>query len=78
MKIQKEIIIDSLVIECIDEIIEWYKEGKLHRDDVPTLEHANGNKVWFKECKYHRIIDIILKIIKSTNYYLQQLMIMMS
>lgn len=33
---------------------EWYKEGKLHREDGPAIEWANGEKEWYKEGKRHR------------------------
>ena len=28
-------------------IIEWYKNGELHRLDGPAIEHSNGNKEWY-------------------------------
>lgn len=30
------------------------KEGKLHRDDGPAVEDADGHKFWYKENKLHR------------------------
>lgn len=25
----------------------WYKDGKLHREDGPAIELANGEKFWY-------------------------------
>ena len=37
---------------------EWYKDGKLHRDnDQPAIIYADGTKFWYKEGKYHREDD---------------------
>ena len=34
---------------------EWCnKNGKLHRDDGPAIEHANGTKLWWINGKLHR------------------------
>ena len=34
---------------------EWYKEGKIHRDnDQPAVIYADGTKSWCKEGKSHR------------------------
>lgn len=32
----------------------WYKNGKLHRTDVPAVEFANGDKHWYRDGKHHR------------------------
>ena len=32
----------------------WFKRGKLHREDGPAVEHANGSKRWYKNGKCHR------------------------
>jgi hypothetical protein len=32
----------------------WYKNGKLHREDGPAVEYANGTKVWCLNGKLHR------------------------
>ena len=26
---------------------EWYKDGRLHREDGPAIEYANGSKHWY-------------------------------
>ena len=33
---------------------EWYKNGKLHREDGPAREWANGGKAWWLNGKCHR------------------------
>ncbi len=33
---------------------EWWKEGKLHREDGPAIIHSDGSQVWYKEGKIHR------------------------
>jgi hypothetical protein len=32
----------------------WYLDGKLHREDGPAVEYANGDKFWFRDGKCHR------------------------
>jgi len=34
---------------------EWYKEGKIHREDDPAVEYSDGRKAWYKEGKRHRL-----------------------
>lgn len=29
----------------------WYVDGKLHREDGPAIEDANGHKRWFLDGK---------------------------
>ena len=33
---------------------QWYKDGKLHREDGPAVESHNGDKAWYKDGKRHR------------------------
>ena len=33
---------------------EWRLNGKLHREDGPTIEYASGRKVWYLNGKCHR------------------------
>lgn len=35
--------------------LQYFKNGKPHREDGPACEWANGTKEWFKEGKRHRI-----------------------
>jgi hypothetical protein len=32
----------------------WYRNGKLHREDGPAIEWANGRKEWYLDGKCHR------------------------
>ena len=32
----------------------WLLNGKLHREDGPAVEHANGDKFWCLNGEYHR------------------------
>lgn len=34
---------------------EWYKNGKLHREDGPAIEYSNGKKEWWIEDARHRV-----------------------
>jgi len=45
---------DFTGIAKLPKLIEWYKEGKRHREDGPAVEDSNGTKSWFKEGRYHR------------------------
>ena len=33
---------------------EWHQNGKLHREDGPAIESANGGKHWYQNGKIHR------------------------
>ena len=33
---------------------EWFLNGKLHREDGPAIEYANGTKFWYLNGKRHR------------------------
>jgi hypothetical protein len=60
MKIIKKSKKDSIpknftgIAEYPDGRKEWYKEGKLHREDGPAVEYLDGTKYWYKEGKLHR------------------------
>jgi len=28
---------------------EWFKNGRLHRDDGPAVTHTSGERVWYRE-----------------------------
>ena len=32
----------------------WYLNDKIHREDGPAMEYANGAKFWLINGKYHR------------------------
>lgn len=33
---------------------EWYLNGKLHREDGPAIEFADGDKYWYLNGSLHR------------------------
>lgn len=33
----------------------WYKDDKLHREDGPAMEYADGFKQWFMNGETHRL-----------------------
>ena len=37
-----------------NESLSYYKEGKLHREDGPAIEHLNGKKEWWVNEAQHR------------------------
>ena len=36
------------------EVIEYFSDGKLHRDDGPAIEYPDGHKEWWCHGKIHR------------------------
>ncbi len=36
----------------------WYKNGKLHREDGPAIEWADGEKRWWLEGKFYPQINL--------------------
>ena len=46
----QEICVDEdgkYIVECSDGTKKWYKDDKLHRDDGPAIEYANGYKEYW-------------------------------
>jgi hypothetical protein len=37
-----------------DRTIKWYLNDKLHREEGPAVEYANGLLIWYKNGKLHR------------------------
>ena len=35
--------------------LEWFIDGKRHREDGPAIEYYNGNKEWFLNDELHRV-----------------------
>jgi len=33
----------------------WYKNGKLHKEGGPAVEHIDGYKAWYLNGKLHRV-----------------------
>jgi len=42
------------VVKDKNNTIAYYINGKLHREDVPAVEHSNGTKEWCLNGKFHR------------------------
>ena len=36
-------------MEYYDGTKEWYRDGKLHREDGPAVERSNGTKEWYRD-----------------------------
>ena len=51
----------------------WYdSDGKLHREDGPAAEYANGDKLWYKHGKWHREDGPAIEYSNgSSSYYLK-------
>ena len=41
-------------VKIFHDRIQWYRNGKYHREDGPAIEYSNGGKEWFRNGKYHR------------------------
>ena len=48
---------------------EWYLNGKLHREDGPAVEHADGDKLWFLNGKIHREDGPAVECTDGTKYW---------
>ena len=43
------------VVRVFENRTEWRLNGKLHREDGPALEYADGSKEWWLNGKLHRV-----------------------
>jgi len=41
-------------VKVFENRVEWYFEGKLHREGGPACEYADGTKSWHKNGLLHR------------------------
>jgi len=41
-------------VKVFDNRVEWYFEGKLHREGGPAVEWSDGTKEWWKNGEHHR------------------------
>lgn len=39
---------DRIVLTLADQTMKWYRKGKLHCDDDPTIVWTDSKKEWFK------------------------------
>jgi len=42
-------------VKVFDDRTEWYLDGKLHREDGPAIEDANGDREWWLSGERHRV-----------------------
>ena len=42
-------------IRKLENKTEYYYKGKLHREDGPAVEYADGSKLWYQNGQYHRL-----------------------
>jgi len=53
--------------------IRWQnKKGKLHREDGPALEYANGSKFWHVNGKLHRLDKPAIECVNGDKYWYQK------
>jgi hypothetical protein len=45
----------------------WYVNHKLHREDGPAIEYANGNKSWYVHDELHRTTGPAVEFANGTN-----------
>lgn len=45
---------ESEIVNHADGSKEYFRDGKLHRDDGPAVERANGTKLWYRNGELHR------------------------
>jgi hypothetical protein len=48
----------------------WYLNGKLHREDGPACEWANGSKSWYLNGERHREDGPAMEFADGTKYWL--------
>ena len=42
------------IVEWFDGDVQYYKKGKLHRENKPAVRSKDGSEFYYKEGKYHR------------------------
>jgi hypothetical protein len=47
----------------------WWLNGKLHREDGPSVEFANGDKGWYKNGEIHREDGPAVEYLNGTKYW---------
>ena len=45
------------IVERYNGTLNWFKDGKLHRDDGPAIVQANGTLAWAHRGELHRTDD---------------------
>ena len=52
-----------------EEIKEWRMNGKLHREDGPAVELADGAKYWYIDGNLHREDGPAIEYANGTKYW---------
>lgn len=55
IKLNKTIKEGSTTIYVFDKLTVYVEDKKVHRDDGPAIEYADGSKQWFKNGEIHRL-----------------------
>ena len=42
------------VLKITRDKAEWYRNGKLHREDGPAFERSDGYRAWYRNGQLHR------------------------
>ena len=56
--------IHLLDFEYDDGYKEWYKNGYLHREDGPAIEHPDGRKEWYINDEFIMTVDKEGKVVR--------------
>ena len=73
--IEKLITLDELYNLTNDKIvrnngtIEYYQNGRLHCEDGPAIELADGDKAWYKNGVLHRLDDPAIEYANGNKYW---------
>jgi hypothetical protein len=52
-----------------DKTKRWYLNDKLHREDGPAIEWANGSKRWYLNGNLHRVDGPAIEYVDGTKYW---------
>jgi len=52
-----------------DKTKRWYLNDKLHREDGPAIEFADGEKSWYLDGKLHRVDGPAIEDANGTKYW---------
>jgi hypothetical protein len=58
-------------IRKLENKTEYYYKGKLHREDGPAVEYADGTKFWYQNGQLHRDDGPAFEYVNGTKYWFQ-------
>ena len=61
------------IIDSDTEVMEWFLNGKHHREDGPAIKYLNGDTEWYQNGKRHRIDGPAVEFSKNSEnnkYYI--------